>query len=197
MAVRDTCAVFKGAIPNLMRETVVTSALHHAVLSRNPEVVRALAEGNPDQQPHRALTQDGTALHLAAWTGDAVMVQTLLELGADVNASSSDYDIRFDAKATKVRDAALTTVARVPWAYQQQFREFTPLDIFSRYCSFKGDGRGYAKMSETRLLLEGHGGNRHGEDYLMHVLVHLTPDGGQMAVDAEEGAQARARSICE
>ena len=38
---------------------------------------------------------------------------------------------------------------------------------------------------------------RHGEEYLMHVLVYLTPDGGQMAMDAQEGAQARLLSLKE
>merc|ERR1712070_1146664 len=111
-------------------------------------------------------------------------------MGVDVNMSSSHCDVEAFQQFKVARELHEISVADVPWKYQQKSHEYTPLDIFNNFCKYKGQGD-YAGLSQARLLLEGHGGLRHGVEHLAYSMVYYTPDGGQMAVDAEEEKRRR------
>jgi len=157
------------------------------------DVVSFLIDTNAGVE--NVLTQDGEAIHMAAWVGKPAMIKMLLDRGCELNASTSNFDIDYRGNATKAREKQPTTVAKIPWGYQQEYQEYTPLDIFGRFCPFKGQKEGYANMSETYVMLEGLGAFRHGVDHLRNCLVYFTPDGGQLALDSEEGRKARELSL--
>lgn len=192
---RSAAEFFNASIPNRLSETMVVSALHIAILHRHERVVEYMIQSNAEQAPETAVTFDGTAMHLAAWSGNPIMVHILLKAGVDVNVSSSPNDVQNYTDFKQARPLIPVSVADVPWKYQQKTQEFTPLDIFEDFCQFKGSEKEYAGLSQCKLLLEGHGGLRHGVLHLAHSMVFYTASGGQMAVDSEEGKRRRQEAM--
>jgi len=189
-------AEFQAAIPNKLQETTVVSALHRAVLFDQLEIVRCIIQSNVEAAPHLAVTLDGTALHLAAWRGNPQVIGLLIGAGCDINASSSHVDIEDFGMFKMSRTLLQTSVVDVPWKYKQKTQEFSPLDIFNDFCEYQHQGS-YAGLSQSKLLLEGHGGLRHGVQDLAYSMVYYTQDGGQLPVDTEKEKLRKERALQE
>jgi len=190
-------AEFVAGLANTWNDFDPTRMFHHAVMGGAVNTMQMLLEAYPEARLENRLTRDGTALHLAAYIGKPDMIVALIAAGADVNASSSEYDLVSATKAERARQKTDISVMEVPWRYQSKTQEFTPADVYHAYCPFAQQGQ-YAEQSEVAVLLDGHLAQRHGTDYLGYTHVWWDPyTGDQYPCDREAAARLRAEALRE
>eukprot|EP00658_Telonema_sp_P-2_P033189 TRINITY_DN24415_c0_g1_i1.p1 TRINITY_DN24415_c0_g1~~TRINITY_DN24415_c0_g1_i1.p1 ORF type:complete len:296 (+),score=69.48 TRINITY_DN24415_c0_g1_i1:397-1284(+) len=182
------CCRFVGGIPNTWNEIDPIGMFHSAVVGGDVAIAQLVLAAYPAAELLSRLTRDGTALHLAAYTGKPAMIRMLIDAGADVNASSSGYNVVSVSKADKSRPVTDISVMDVPWKYQSKTQEFTAADIFHGYCPYKNQGK-YAEQAEVEVLLDGHLAKRHGAGYLATAFVHWDALTGEQHPEDPEGAR--------
>eukprot|EP00656_Telonema_subtile_P035790 TRINITY_DN39741_c0_g1_i1.p1 TRINITY_DN39741_c0_g1~~TRINITY_DN39741_c0_g1_i1.p1 ORF type:complete len:433 (-),score=106.82 TRINITY_DN39741_c0_g1_i1:273-1571(-) len=194
MAARQSELVAR--ISSSLSEIDPLEMFHSSVFGGDVPIAMFILQSTPEQNLLSRLSHDGTALHLAAYTGKPDMIRALINEGADVNASSSSFDIRSETRFKKAREVTAVSVADVPWKYQSKTQEYTPADVFHDFCPYQHQGL-FADQAEARVIFDGLAAKRHGSDYLSNTFVYWDAVTGEQHPEDPADAQVQRRLAME
>ena len=168
--------------------------LHAAIYNDHPDIAVLLLEGGAD--PETRSSKDHTALGMASFRGQANVVRSLIDRGADLNAKSKDWDqygnkvagapLNMAIKKNRQDIVLLLLEGGADTEIRRSWDE-TPLYVASRY--------GYVDI--VRQLIS-HGADLNAESFFGPTALHGASENGRAEISRillEHGANPNALDI--